>query len=104
MINSEHAIQVPEQPVLTEVMSMVHTPLLETPVDLASHTLVEQTHFPTLITDHVNIDTISTEEPDHGDDTDSESFNSGNSFSGYDCQKFPNDMGQGDIVEAYGPR
>lgn len=100
-MNNGQVIHVPEQPVLTEVTSIGQTPLLEavdqTALDPSSPTSMEKTHFPTLN------DSPLSEEQDH-EDADSLSFNSSNSFSGYDSQKFPYDMGHGDIVDAYGPR
>lgn len=105
-MNSDHVVHMPEQPVLTRVTSVGQTPLLEatneTVVDLSSPTFG-----PTDLPTHLCPDVMFSEEQDPGevtDDTDSGGFSSGNSFSGYDSQKFPIDMGQGDIVEAYGPR
>ncbi|MCJ8730925.1 hypothetical protein PDJAM_G00189770 [Pangasius djambal] len=111
MVNSDRVVHVPEQPALSEVMSVGHTPLLETTdqalLHLSTPTCDENPLFPTHVPTHINTDAVLAEEEDHGEvteDADSGDFNSGNSFSGYDSQKFPIDMGQGDIVEAYGPR
>lgn len=111
-MNSDRVLHEPEQPVMTKVVSVGQTPLLDAPdleiiSDSSSPTDDEKspvrTHFPT----HVNLDLMPSEDEGPGDmteDIDSGGFNSGNSFSGYDSQKFPIDMGRGDMVEAYGPR
>ncbi|XP_053476508.1 interferon gamma receptor 1-like isoform X1 [Ictalurus furcatus] len=107
----DRVIHEPEHPTLSEVRSVGETPLLETTdqdlFDTSTHPPDKKTLGPTHFPSHLNTDLKEFEEQDHGEvteDTDSEDFNSGNSFSGYDSQKFPIDMGQGDIVEAYGPR
>ncbi|KAB5582029.1 hypothetical protein PHYPO_G00182490 [Pangasianodon hypophthalmus] len=111
MVNSDRVVHVPEQPALSEVMSVGHTPLMETTdqalLDFSTPTCDKNPLFPTHVPTHFNTDAMLPEEEDHGevtDEADSGDFNSGNSFSGYDSHKFPIDMGQGDIVEAYGPR
>lgn len=107
MVNSDRAVHVPEHPVLTEVTFVGQTSLLDpsdpTFSDLSSpafeENLLVATHFP--ISHCSNLKFVEEQDPE--EDADSGGFNSGNSFSGYDSQKFPIDMGQGDIVEAYGP-
>ncbi|KAK3554713.1 hypothetical protein QTP70_032641 [Hemibagrus guttatus] len=111
IVKSDH-VNVPEQATLSKVTSVGHTPLLETPELIFSDMSVSKfeedssdlpTHFPTNITTNV----MYSEEEEYEDgeeEADSGDFDSGNSFSGYDSQKFPIDMGQGDIVEAYGRR
>ncbi|KAG7334355.1 hypothetical protein KOW79_002762 [Hemibagrus wyckioides] len=110
IVRSDH-VNVPEQPALSKVTSVGHTPLLETPDPFFTDTSIFKcedgsdlpTHFPT----NINPDITYSEEQEQEDgeeEADSEDFDSGNSFSGYDSHKFPIDMGQGDIVEAYGPR
>lgn len=102
----KHHLHVPEQPPLSELMSVGHTPLLitdQTFPETSSPGFEESSHIPT----HFKFDVkLPDEQDDRGviEEGDSEDINSGNSFSGYDSQKFPLDMGQGDIVEAYGPR
>lgn len=110
-MTAERVIQEPEQPVVTRVMSVGHTPLMDatelTPSDLSSPTSEEKLLFPTHIPIPSKSDITFSDEQGQDEameDDDSGDFNSGNSFSGYDCQKFPIDMGQGDIVEGYGPR
>lgn len=109
MVRSDH-VNVPEQPALSKVTSVGHTPLLDTP-DPFTDTSISKfeddsdlpTHFPT----NLNPDVTHSEEQEQEDgeeEADSEDFDSGNSFSGYDSHKFPIDMGQGDIVQGYGPR
>lgn len=107
IVNSDRVINEPEQPPLSTLTSVSHTPLLENNnvvfTDTSTPTLEEDPCFPT----HINIDVKVSDEEDPGEimeDSDSGGFNSGNSFSGYDSHKFPIDMGQGDIVEGYGPR
>lgn len=110
MVNSDRIINEPEQPHLSVVASLGHTPLLETsdPACLGtfSPTVTEECLFPTHLPIHTSTDgtVLDEEDPGEMEDSDSGGFNSGNSFSGYDSQKFPVDMGQGDMVDAYGPR
>ncbi|XP_060781407.1 interferon gamma receptor 1-like [Neoarius graeffei] len=110
MVNSDRIINEPEQPHLSVVASLGHTPLLETSdpafLDTFSPTVTEESLFPTHLPIHSSTDGKVLDEEDTGEmeDSDSGGFNSGNSFSGYDSQKFPVDMGQGDMVDAYGPR
>ncbi|KAF4090009.1 hypothetical protein AMELA_G00044890 [Ameiurus melas] len=107
----DRVIHEPEHPTLSEVRSVGETPLLETTdedlSDPSRPTPDEKTLGPTHFPTHFNTNLMESEEQINGEemeDTDCEGFNSGNSFSGYDCQKFPIDMGQGDVVDAYGPR
>ncbi|XP_060781409.1 uncharacterized protein LOC132889176 isoform X1 [Neoarius graeffei] len=110
MVNSDRIINEPEQPHLSVVASLGHTPLLETSdpscLDTFSPTVTEESLFPTHLPIHTSTDGKVLDEEDTGEmeDSDSGGFNSGNSFSGYDSQKSPVDMGQGDKVDAYGPR
>ncbi|XP_027021485.2 interferon gamma receptor 1-like [Tachysurus fulvidraco] len=110
IVKADH-VNVPEQPTLSKVTSVGHTPLLETTdqifVDTSTSKFEDNSHFPNHFISNVAL-TEKQEHPDEEeeeeDEADSEVFDSGNSFSGYDSHKFPIDMGQGDIVEAYGPR
>lgn len=106
MVNSDHVVHVPEHADVTEVMSIGQTPLLETcDPDLSNSSSPVFDSAPTHIPDQFDPDIKQSEDEEFNDeDGNSGGFNSGNSFSGYDSQKFPIDMGQGDIVEAYGPR
>ncbi|GAA6101626.1 interferon gamma receptor 1-like [Tachysurus ichikawai] len=110
IVKSDH-VNVPEQPTLSKVTSVGHTPLLETTdqifVDTSISKFEDNSHFPTHFSSNVALPEKQEhreEEEEEEDEADSDVFDSGNSFSGYDSHKFPIDMGQGDIVEAYGPR
>ena len=60
----------------------------------------EITHFPVQPTTNVE----SEEEQEQGGGEEDDDFNGfSDSFSGYDCQKFPLEMSPGDTVEAYRP-
>ncbi|KAI5108555.1 interferon gamma receptor 1-like precursor [Silurus meridionalis] len=115
IVNSDHIVNEPEEPTMSKVTTLIQAAPLDftdEPSSDPSFTPLEEkplvtSYPPTHISTHFNDDVNLTEEQDQGemtDDADSVGFGSGNSFSGYDSCKFPIDMGQGDIVDAYGPR
>ncbi|KAL7877342.1 hypothetical protein SRHO_G00039850 [Serrasalmus rhombeus] len=105
MVKTDPSVMDPERPTVSEVRSISHTPLLITPDDVMSISTspsppAENTHFPVQpITD---VDLV--EDQEHGGGEEDDDFNGfSDSFSGYDCQKFPLEMSPGDTVEAYRP-
>ena len=105
MVKTDPSVMDPERPTVSEVRSISHTPLLITPDDAMSictslTPAAEITHFPVQPTTNVE----SEEEQEQGGGEEDDDFNGfSDSFSGYDCQKFPLEMGPGDTVEAYRP-
>lgn len=99
---TNHAVNIPEHPALSSVLSVSDTNLLVTsdpvspsPISPASD---EVTHLP------INFH-LTPEEQEHEDMTeDEDSDGTTNSFSGYDRSKFTIDIGHGDLVDAYGKR
>lgn len=103
-MKSDH-INMPEEAQVSEVTSVGHTPLLESNSSTVSDPPIVKPDGNSHLHTNFNSDQKLSEEQDRerSEEEESEDFNSGNSFSGYDSQKFPIDMGQGDIVQAYGP-
>ncbi|KAL6487571.1 hypothetical protein MHYP_G00041970 [Metynnis hypsauchen] len=105
MVKTDPSVMDPERPTVSEIRSISHTPLLVTSDDVISISTspsppAEITHFPVQpITD---VELLEDQEPGGGEEDDD--FNGfSDSFSGYDCQKFPLEMSPGDTVEAYRP-
>ncbi|XP_076830507.1 growth/differentiation factor 10b [Brachyhypopomus gauderio] len=103
MVKSDHVVIEPENPPLSEVMSVSNTPLLDTSEDLSSPTIISPTSMTHgLIDSHLDMEAPGSQEPeDVMEEADSEDAQS---CTGYDCGKFPVIMSPEDTVDAYGPR
>ncbi|KAL7890421.1 hypothetical protein AOLI_G00026790 [Acnodon oligacanthus] len=103
MVKTDPSVMDPERPTVSEVRSISHTPLLITPDDVMSLSTspsppAEITHISVLPTTDVE----SLEDQEHGGGEEDDDFDGfSDSFSGYDCRKFPLEMSPGDTVEAY---
>ncbi|KAI4902740.1 hypothetical protein NFI96_014057 [Prochilodus magdalenae] len=98
------SVVVPEQPHVSKVQSVSHTPLLLTPDEVVSTSTspstTEITHFP------IQSTTVESWEEQDGNEEDGNFDDSSGftcDFSGYDSKKFLTELSPGDAVEAYRP-